>query len=476
MSSSPSELSDADLRAAILLLNPSFSVPPIIPQTRPILIEKLRKMEKESKSGNVAPKAKRKLLDMQDVSSTSSSTRPLPVLPSSAPATYVFFDLEATGLAGSQPKARITELSMVSMSSEQLARLKSDLSRLPFKSNPELVYPRILNKLTLCFYPATPVPPNVIQLTGLDNHNLEDQKPFDAGAAHLLGAFLDRLSAPVCLVAHNGERYDFSLLQAELKCCGQRLADDLLCVDSLKFMRKVYEEEKSVVKSEIEASEEACSLGGFDVDFEDTWMMDVDNEDDDDDDDNDDLPVGHREVYENTQCPSVTATPVKTGAGGRYQLPNTPPPSSPAFSPPRGVLSPPPGVVHGFQNGCAAAALNLSPESKAGSSSESSVTPDRPIPRPLEPPPRVSRPRRPQRQYQPSPRAGEENKAKKRLDFNQPPSFSLPRLHEHIFGVAPFAGHGAEQDCLALMRVCAAKKLTVSADTAVRFNSIGAMW
>ena len=39
----------------------------------------------------------------------------------------------------------------------------------------------------------------------------------------------------------------------------------------------------------------------------------------------------------------------------------------------------------------------------------------------------------------------------------QPVSFSLPNLHKLIFCVGPGVSHGAEEDCLALMQVCAYK-------------------
>ena len=49
-------------------------------------------------------------------------------------------------------------------------------------------------------------------------------------------------------------------------------------------------------------------------------------------------------------------------------------------------------------------------------------------------------------------------KVKKKLTFiEKPKSFSLPKLHEHIFGVKPKKSHGAEVDVEALIRVCASK-------------------
>ena len=78
-------------------------------------------------------------------------------------------------------------------------------------------------------------------------------------------------------------------------------------------------------------------------------------------------------------------------------------------------------------------------------------------------------------------------KAKKKLDFSAtklspdsiPTSFSLPKLYHHWFDKEPDRKHGAEYDCITLMRVCAYKgkefvNYANKNDTA--FSSIKAMW
>ena len=70
----------------------------------------------------------------------------------------------------------------------------------------EQLQPRVLNKLTLCFYPWTLIMPTVSDMTGLDNYNLNGQAQFDSGTVELLQGFLGRLAGPVCLVAHNGDK------------------------------------------------------------------------------------------------------------------------------------------------------------------------------------------------------------------------------------------------------------------------------
>ena len=50
-----------------------------------------------------------------------------------------------------------------------------------------------------------------------------------------------------------------------------------------------------------------------------------------------------------------------------------------------------------------------------------------------------------------------DKKVQDQEDFDKPTSFSLPKIHEHIFGVKPKNSHGAEADVHALIRVCASQ-------------------
>lgn len=77
---------------------------------------------------------------------------------------------------------------------------------------------------------------------GLNNDNLYQQKDFDHDIAELLALFLRRLEPPVCLVAHNGGRFDYPLLRAELLSVGCRNfapneKESLLCIDTFEMFR-----------------------------------------------------------------------------------------------------------------------------------------------------------------------------------------------------------------------------------------------
>jgi hypothetical protein len=87
----------------------------------------------------------------------------------------------------------------------------------------ETSMPRVLNKLNLCVYPMATIMQKVSKITGFDNYNLTGQARFDKSTGDMLKTFLSRVPLPVCLVAHNGNMYDFPLLLAELVKTGAEL-------------------------------------------------------------------------------------------------------------------------------------------------------------------------------------------------------------------------------------------------------------
>ena len=109
-------------------------------------------------------------------------------------------------------------MSLVAVNTESILDLTVVLlSHLQKKNiNVERMFPRVLNKLTICVYPMATIRTEVSEITGLDNYNLSGQTTFDKETGELLNSLLERLPKPLCLVAHNGDSYDFPLLKAEL--------------------------------------------------------------------------------------------------------------------------------------------------------------------------------------------------------------------------------------------------------------------
>ncbi|XP_072015932.1 three prime repair exonuclease 2-like [Amphiura filiformis] len=143
--------------------------------------------------------------------------------------TFVFLDLETSNLE-SFDKPKIIELCMVAIHRNVLYN-QTDASGQQHQAH----LPRVLDKITLCFNPNKSVGPRTYDLTGLDHFNIAEsaKEIFDEDAAKLMQLFLRRQQQPVCLVAHNGDRFDFRLLRTELKKIEQSLDDGVLCADSL---------------------------------------------------------------------------------------------------------------------------------------------------------------------------------------------------------------------------------------------------
>merc|ERR1712179_851495 len=144
----------------------------------------------------------------------------------------------------------------------------------------ENLKPRVLNKLTICVYPMATIMPAVSNITGLDNYNLTDQARFDKNTVDMINSFLLRLPSPVCLVAHNGDNYDFPPLKAELEKGNGRLGADILCADSYNGLQQIfkvkkekieYEKqavEKKLVDIEVKAVSELLAAGEFEVEMD----------------------------------------------------------------------------------------------------------------------------------------------------------------------------------------------------------------
>lgn len=143
--------------------------------------------------------------------------------------TLIFFDLETTGLPAYEcNRTKITELAMVACSVAHIvdhaaarAKAATTASRTATGS-PSMTdgLPRVLHKLTLCVNPQRMIQPEATNITGLDNEQLEFEQPFDAHCGALLLHFVQQLPQPVCLVAHNGDKFDFPLLRAQLDRVG----------------------------------------------------------------------------------------------------------------------------------------------------------------------------------------------------------------------------------------------------------------
>lgn len=144
---------------------------------------------------------------------------------------FVFFDLETTGLPDLDYNSiKITELSIVACCVEHF--LQTDKNELP----------RVLHKLTLCFNPFKRISIKSTEITGLDNHMLEHERTFDEDSVKLVQLFLKKLGdGKICLIAHNGKKFDLPLLKKAFEKRSSKLNEDYLFCDSLEIFQKLHE-------------------------------------------------------------------------------------------------------------------------------------------------------------------------------------------------------------------------------------------
>ncbi|KAK9499846.1 hypothetical protein O3M35_002807 [Rhynocoris fuscipes] len=146
---------------------------------------------------------------------------------------YVIVDLETTGLPSTNyGETKITEISLLGVMKKH------------FDDSTPFRIPRVVNKLTMCFHPEKFISSQSENITGLNNDLLEEQGTFDNNFCDILHNFILRVPQPVCLLAHNGYRFDFPLIQAHTKILGRPLPENVLCADTLYAFKELHIVEK----------------------------------------------------------------------------------------------------------------------------------------------------------------------------------------------------------------------------------------
>lgn len=112
--------------------------------------------------------------------------------------TLVFLGVETTGLPPNRPE--IIEISLVACSVDH------------FISTRVHQLPRVQHKLTLCFNPGKIITPEAANMTGLTNTLLEADNYLGGWSLKLVFNFFRRLQQPICLVSHNGDRFEFPII------------------------------------------------------------------------------------------------------------------------------------------------------------------------------------------------------------------------------------------------------------------------
>ena len=161
---------------------------------------------------------------------------------------FIFIDLETTGL---DRLVEITELSMVAVNRRHMIQC--------FES-PETL-PRVLDKFTVCVRPVQDIEQEAASMTGLSAKRLKKKGRFDTELGQSVLNFIHRKRQPSCLVAHNGDNYDFGILASELELVGIVIPDNVKFADSWKAFRQLhYSPSESTSSTRDRASE--IEMGG----------------------------------------------------------------------------------------------------------------------------------------------------------------------------------------------------------------------
>lgn len=170
--------------------------------------------------------------------------------------TFAFVDLETTGLPELEfYKTKITELSIVACSTEHLMETKS----------PNI--PRVLHKLTLCLNPCKRIDFKSTEITRLHNDLLEHENKFDQNVMTLLESFMGHLQQPICLIAHNGTKFDFPLIKKQYDLLNGTFPETTLCCDSLPIFQRIDElilERQKVMEKQLKLLRDSYILQQWD--------------------------------------------------------------------------------------------------------------------------------------------------------------------------------------------------------------------
>ncbi|XP_077990749.1 three-prime repair exonuclease 1-like isoform X2 [Glandiceps talaboti] len=141
--------------------------------------------------------------------------------------------METTGFPDRSGLPNATEVALIAVPRNSLTKASHDKTR-----------PRIQDKLVLCLTPSRLISRRAMQLTGLTKGRLQryGRDPPDDVFLLSLRCFLLRQTPPICFVAHNGNNFDYRILQQEIDSIAEKNISigkiHTSTVDSLYFFRR----------------------------------------------------------------------------------------------------------------------------------------------------------------------------------------------------------------------------------------------
>ena len=128
---------------------------------------------------------------------------------------FVFLDFETTGLSNPE----VTEFCVLAVN----------------RNFPD----RMRDKLVICCSPKGNICNESMRLTGITHEMTTGRPNFSEDGVRLLIAFLKILPRTICLLAHNGDRFDFRILRKVLEAGNCGYIDNVYSLDTLMLFKEI---------------------------------------------------------------------------------------------------------------------------------------------------------------------------------------------------------------------------------------------
>lgn len=158
------------------------------------------------------------------------------VEPTDSVETFVFIDLETTGL--DTDTDYIVEICAFAVSVHDLTYFDMAENEVNLKQ----IIPRLVDQINLMVLPLSDIPVRAADIHGILREELllRRKECFTINTARVLENFLIQLKEPICLVAHNGFKFDYPMLHSHLQRTktNHPIWNRIYCTDSLIVLRE----------------------------------------------------------------------------------------------------------------------------------------------------------------------------------------------------------------------------------------------
>lgn len=152
--------------------------------------------------------------------------------------TFVFIDLETTGL--DTDTDNIIEICACAVNVQDLAYFDTAGNEVDLKK----IIPRLVDQINLMVLPLCDISVAAAEIHGIKREELllRNKQCFTINTARLMENFFLQLKEPICLVAHNGFKFDYPMLLSHLNRTktDHSIWSRIYCTDSLIVLREQF--------------------------------------------------------------------------------------------------------------------------------------------------------------------------------------------------------------------------------------------